>query len=228
MLKVKSEKVLRLQFGFPKINSKRLKQMSSSQLKIELAETIRHYNSKGWSPATSTNYSFKDEMGTIWVSKSGIDKSLFQSNDFITVTNEGVSSGEFEGLKPSAETLIHCALYELFPETTVILHSHSVYPVLISSQLADKLIVSGYEIQKGFEGQTTHDNTIEIPIFDNTQDITAFAKTLFQNKSKIQNHTFLMRKHGTYAWGRTLFEAKRHLETLEYLCQCEWMVQRNS
>ena len=228
MLKVKSEKVLRLQFGFPKINSKRLKQMSSSQLKIELAETIRHYNSKGWSPATSTNYSFKDEMGTIWVSKSGIDKSLFQSNDFITVTNEGVSSGEFEGLKPSAETLIHCAIYELFPETTVILHSHSVYPVLISSQLADKLIVSGYEIQKGFEGQTTHDNTIEIPIFDNTQDITSFAKTLFQNKSKIQNHTFLMRKHGTYAWGRTLFEAKRHLETLEYLCQCEWMVQRNS
>ncbi len=228
MLKVKSEKELRLQFGFPKINSKRLKQMSSSQLKIELAETIRHYNSKGWSPATSTNYSFKDEMGSIWVSKSGIDKSLFQSNDFITVTNEGVSSGEFEGLKPSAETLIHCAIYELFPETTVILHSHSVYPVLISSQLADKLIVSGYEIQKGFEGQTTHDNTIEIPIFDNTQDITAFAKTLFQNKSKIQNHTFLMRKHGTYAWGRTLFEAKRHLETLEYLCQCEWMVQRNS
>ena len=228
MLKVKSEKVLRLQFGFPKINSKRLKQMSSSQLKIELAETIRHYNSKGWSPATSTNYSFKDEMGTIWVSKSGIDKSLFQSNDFITVTNEGVSSGEFEGLKPSAETLIHCALYELFPETTVILHSHSVYPVLISSQLADKLIVSGYEIQKGFEGQTTHDNTIEIPIFDNTQDITAFAKTLFQNKSKIQNHTFLMRKHGIYAWGRTLFEAKRHLESLEYLCQCEWMAQQNS
>ncbi len=135
---------------------------------------------------------------------------------------------EFEGLKPSAETLIHCAIYELFPETTVILHSHSVYPVLISSQLADKLIVSGYEIQKGFEGQTTHDNTIEIPIFDNTQDISAFAKTLFQNKSKIQNHTFLMRKHGTYAWGRNLFEAKRHLETLEYLCQCEWELLRNS
>jgi methylthioribulose-1-phosphate dehydratase len=228
MLKVKLEKELRLQFGFPKINSKRLKQMSSSQLKIELAETIRHYNSKGWSPATSTNYSIKDELGTIWVSKSGIDKAQFDAGDFITITKEGIACGEFEGLKPSAETLIHCALYELFPETTVILHSHSVYPVLISSQLADKLIVSGYEIQKGFEGQTTHDNTIEIPIFDNTQDITAFAKTLFQNKSKIQNHTFLMRKHGTYAWGRTLFEAKRHLETLEYLCQCEWMLRKNS
>ncbi len=202
--------------------------MSSSLLKIELAETIRHYNAKGWSPATSTNYSFKDEMGTIWVSKSGIDKSLFQSNDFITVTNEGVSSGEFEGLKPSAETLIHCAIYELFPETTVILHSHSVYPVVLSSLLKDKLIVKGYEIQKGFEGQVSHENSLEIPIFDNTQDITAFAKTLLQKKSKIQNHSFIIRKHGTYAWGKNLFEAKRHLESLEYLCQCEWMLRQNS
>jgi len=228
MLKVKSEKELRLQFGFPKINSKQLKQMSSSQLKIELTETIRHYNSKGWSPATSTNYSFKDDTGIIWVSKSGIDKAQFDVSDFLTITKGGIACGEFEGIKPSAETLIHCALYELFPETTVILHSHSVYPVLISSQLSDKLSVTGYEIQKGFEGQITHDNTLEIPIFDNTQDIVTFAKTLLQNKYKIQNHSFIMRKHGTYAWGRNLFEAKRHLETLEYLCQFEWMAQQNS
>ncbi len=201
--------------------------MLSSQLKIELAETIRHYNSKGWSPATSTNYSFKDEMGSIWVSKSGIDKAQFDASDFITITKDGIACGEFEGLKPSAETLIHCAVYELFPETTVILHSHSVYPVLVSSQLADKLSVSGYEIQKGFEGQISHHNALEIPIFANSQDIKTFAKTLINSKSKIQNHSFIMRKHGTYAWGRNLFEAKRHLESLEYLCQCEWMAQQN-
>lgn len=201
--------------------------MLSSQLKIELAETIRHYNSKGWSPATSTNYSFKDEMGSIWVSKSGIDKAQFDASDFITITKDGIACGEFEELKPSAETLIHCAVYELFPETTVILHSHSVYPVLVSSQLADKLSVSGYEIQKGFEGQISHHNTLEIPIFANSQDIKTFAKTLINSKSKIQNHSFIMRKHGTYAWGRNLFEAKRHLESLEYLCQCEWMAQQN-
>jgi methylthioribulose-1-phosphate dehydratase len=202
--------------------------MSSSQLKTELAETIRHYNLKGWSPATSTNYSFKDDLGLIWVSKSGIDKSQFHSNDFITITNEGVSCGEFEGLKPSAETLIHCAIYELFPESTVILHSHSVYPVVLSSLLSDKLIVKEYEIQKGFEGQVSHENALEIPIFDNSQDIKAFAKTLINSKSKLQNHSFIMRKHGTYAWGRNLFEAKRHLESLEYLCQCEWMLRQNS
>ena len=59
--------------------------MTRETLKEQIAETIRHYNAKGWSPATSTNYSFKDDEGTIWVSRSGVDKSQFTANDFITV-----------------------------------------------------------------------------------------------------------------------------------------------
>lgn len=196
--------------------------MTTIELKEQIAETIRHYNAKGWSPATSTNYSFKDDEGTIWVSRSGVDKSQFQANDFITVNREGLAIGEFEGIKPSAETLIHCVLYDLFPKTKVILHSHSVYPVLISAVLGSTITFNGYEVQKGFEGQTTHDAYVDIPIFDNTQDMIAFKETLQSQTSKIQHHSFIMRKHGTYAWGKNLFEAKRHLETLEYLCQCEW------
>lgn len=196
--------------------------MTTTELKEQIAETIRHYNAKGWSPATSTNYSFKDDEGTIWVSRSGVDKSQFQGSDFITVNREGLAIGEFEGIKPSAETLIHCVLYDLFPETKVILHSHSVYPVLISAVLGSAITFNGYEVQKGFDGQTTHDAYVDIPIFDNTQDMNAFKETLQKNASKIQHHSFIMRKHGTYAWGKNLFEAKRHLETLEYLCQCEW------
>jgi methylthioribulose-1-phosphate dehydratase len=199
--------------------------MTTTELKEQIAETIRHYNTKGWSPATSTNYSFKDDEGTIWVSRSGVDKSQFQADDFITVNKDGLAIGEFEGIRPSAETLIHCVLYDLFPETKVILHSHSVYPVLISAVLGQTITFNGYEVQKGFEGQTTHDAFVDIPIFDNTQDMNAFKETLQGQSSKIQHHTFIMRKHGTYAWGRNLFEAKRHLETLEYLCQCEWMLQ---
>jgi methylthioribulose-1-phosphate dehydratase len=38
---------------------------------------------------------------------------------------------------------------------------------------------------------------------------------------ELNHHCFIIRGHGTYAWGRDLFEAKRHLETLEYLCHCE-------
>jgi methylthioribulose-1-phosphate dehydratase len=30
-------------------------------------------------------------------------------------------------------------------------------------------------------------------------------------------HGFLIRRHGLYTWGQDLAEAKRHLETLEFL-----------
>lgn len=197
--------------------------MTLQLLKEEMADTIRLYNSKGWSPATSTNYSFMDDQGAIWVSRSGIDKSRFQPNDFITVNENGEPSGEFLGVKPSAETLIHCALYEMFPETKVILHSHSIYPVLLSTCEKEYLNFQGYEIQKGFDGQTSHSDQISIPVFENTQNINEFKETIQKAVNTILHHSFIMRKHGTYAWGKNIFEAKRHLETLEYLCQCEWM-----
>ena len=98
----------------------------------ELAKVIRDYNLKGWSPATSTNYSFKDELNKIWVSRSGVDKSEFKSDDFIKINSRGEAIEEFFNIKPSAETLIHCFIYQMFPETKVILHSHGVNPVIIS------------------------------------------------------------------------------------------------
>ena len=187
----------------------------------QLAETIRMYNAKGWSPATSTNYSFKDKDQSIWVSRSGVDKSQFSASDFITVNNLGNAVGEYKDVRPSAETLIHCVIYQLFPETGVILHSHSINPVLISALHKDSIDFEGYEIQKGFKGQTTHDATVSIPIFNNTQDMVDFASTMRTNEAQLEHSAFILRKHGTYAWGKDLFEAKRHLETLEYLCEAE-------
>jgi len=199
--------------------------MNVEAIKEEMASTIRELNLKGWSPATSTNYSFRTEDGQIWVSRSGVDKSKFLASDFMTVDKNGQANGGFIGVKPSAETLIHCVIYELFPETKVILHSHGVYPILMSAHTESHVAFEGYEVQKGFAGQTTHDTTIEIPVFENTQDMTEFADTLRQNSAHFGCHSFIMRKHGTYAWGTSLFDAKRHLETLDYLCQCEYLMK---
>lgn len=187
----------------------------------ELAIVIRNYHSKGWSPATSTNYSFKDEQNQIWVSRSGVDKSEFSSNDFIKINSKGEAIDEFINIRPSAETMIHCFIYEMFPETKVILHSHGINPVLISSIEKTEVTFEGFEIQKGFEGQTTHHNQIRIPIIDNSQEMSFFEKELIYKRSQLNNHCFIIRKHGTYAWGKSLFEAKRHLETLDYLCECK-------
>lgn len=193
-------------------------------LKQQLAHVIRAYHQKGWSPATSTNYSFRlpENPDVIIVSRSGIDKSQFSAADFMEVDMQGLALPAFEGIRPSAETLIHCKLYQLFPEMHCILHSHSVYSVLQSMKNDQAVKLSGYEVLKGFEGITTHEVHVEVPVFDNTQDMTAFSATLEQEKARLTVPAFIMRQHGTYAWGKNLFEAKRHLETAEYLFEVDW------
>ena len=192
----------------------------SLKMKVKLAETIRAYHLKGWSPATSTNYSFK-ENDQIWVSRSGVDKATFQAEDFIAIDENGHVQAPFIGTKPSDETMIHVLIYRLFPEAKVILHSHSKKPVLISTKHHQFFPVEKYEIQKGFLGVNTHDCALQIPIFENAQEMSYFEQVLPQRLSEIKQHCFIIRQHGTYAWGENLFAAKRHIETLDYLCECE-------
>jgi methylthioribulose-1-phosphate dehydratase len=190
-------------------------------MKTELVQTIRHYNQRGWSPATSTNYSYR--VGNeIWVTRSGIDKSEVIEDDFILVDSNAKALGEYSEIKPSAETQIHCDIYNLFPEAKVILHSHGKFPVLCSTLNKDFIEFKGYEIQKGFKGQISHDGYVRIPIVDNNQEMSFFTKQLIDRKSDLEHSCFIIRQHGTYAWGNSLFEAKRHLETLDYLCECWW------
>jgi len=195
--------------------------------KEELAATIRAYHAKGWSPATSTNYSFRLEAfpETIYVSSSGVDKSQFKAGHFMEVDLNGNPNPGFEHLRPSAETLIHCTLYKLFPEMQCILHSHSVYSVLHSAVQPEAIKLEGYEVLKGYAGILTHDTTVNCPVFENTQDMNAFSDLLESEKARLTIPAFIMRKHGTYAWGKNLFEAKRHLETTEYLLEVEWKLR---
>lgn len=195
-----------------------------NNLSEKMADIIRMYHQKGWSPATSTNYSFResDDSKTFFVSQSGIDKSEFKASDFMEVDLLGKPTSNYASMKPSAETLIHCKLYELFPDTQVILHSHSIYSVLQSMYNEQAVHLSGYEVLKGFDGILTHETTVNLPIFENTQDMPDFANTLLNEKERLTVPAFIMRKHGTYAWGKSLFEAKRHLETAEYLFEVDW------
>jgi methylthioribulose-1-phosphate dehydratase len=197
----------------------------TNDLQIKLADTIRTYNKRGWSPATSTNYSFREDKDAeiIYVSRSGIDKAEFEPTDFITVDLEGKTTWGMDHAKPSAETLIHCEIYALFPETTVILHSHSKYSVLISEILKQHFPIEGYEIQKGFAGQQSHETKLLIPILENSQEMLDLTTAMKARKDELLNHCFIIQKHGTYAWGKNLFEAKRHLETLEYLLEVTYL-----
>jgi methylthioribulose-1-phosphate dehydratase len=48
-----------------------------------------------------------------------------------------------------------------------------------------------------------------------------FCSTLNERIKELTNFGFLIYKHGIYAWGDSIFEAKRHLETWEFLLEAE-------
>jgi len=205
--------LMRFLFNFDKIKA----------MKIKLSALIKEMNHLGHSPATSTNYSFREENGDLWVSRSGIDKSSFAPEDFIRVDQDGAAIDTLSSFKASAETLIHCTLYDLFPDAKVVLHSHSIFPVLLSDISLTSMKFQGYEILKGFIAVTSHESTVEIPVLDNSQDMEYFKHELNYRKEELQYGVFMIKKHGFYAWGNNLLDAKRHLETFQYLCECEWL-----
>ncbi|ANV83417.1 methylthioribulose-1-phosphate dehydratase [Picosynechococcus sp. PCC 7003] len=191
--------------------------------KERLCAVVRQLHHQGKSPATSTNYSFLGEDQVIFVSRSGIDKSQFQPEDFMAVDSAGLPLPPYEGIKPSAETLIHCFIYQNFPGITSVLHTHSVAATLLSGMFASKQAVTfrGYEVIKGIAGQTTHETAIALPIFANDQNMEAFCQQLAQRQEELSNYGFLIAKHGLYAWGETMAIAKRHLEVWEFMLECE-------
>ena len=195
-------------------------------LATELLDTILFFNQKGWSPATSTNYSVKSSNPEkIIISRSGVDKSKFNLNDFILIDPKGQLLPPFNlsGVKSSAETEIHTYLYQKFPEINCVLHTHSVLGTVLSRVFAHEKLLQfeGYEIQKGLEGNKTHETKTIIPIVPNSQDMKdiLFHLDPFFNQD-IKIHGFLIEGHGLYTWGKDIPTTKRQIETFEFLFEC--------
>jgi methylthioribulose-1-phosphate dehydratase len=195
----------------------------------ELLEAIRFFNQKGWSPATSTNYSVRSENPKHYIiSRSGVDKSKFQLSDLILIDENGSVLPPFNkpGIKSSAETEIHTALYAKFPDAHCVLHTHSPLGTVLSHILVNEkqLVFEGLEILKGLAGNTTHDLKAILPIVPNSQDMKDILRDMENKFTDI--HGFLIAGHGLYTWGKDIAEAKRHVETYEFLFECYHLMRR--
>lgn len=186
-----------------------------------LVEACHWIGAKGWAPATGGNMSVREDARWCWLSESGKDKGSLTTADFLQVeiaTNKAPS-----GRKPSAETGLHTLIYRLFPDAAAVLHVHTVNATVLSRvEKSGELRLSGYEMQKSLSGQTTHLDTLPIALFDNDQDIDALAGRIeAYSRENLLRYGFLLRGHGLTCWGRSVEEAKRHLEGLEFLFECE-------
>jgi methylthioribulose-1-phosphate dehydratase len=184
-----------------------------------MVATVRFLSGKGWTPATSSNFSalIPGHDDAIAISRSGVDKANFSSADIMVVDRAGRNVWP-EAAQSSAETPIHVAVYDLFGAGAV-LHTHSVGATVTSLTHAKAGTVSfrGLELLKGFSGVTTHETSVEVPIFPNDQDMARFSVLMRTQLRGRSPQGFLIAGHGLYTWGQTIQDAKRHVEVFEFL-----------
>ncbi|HFK7188358.1 TPA: methylthioribulose 1-phosphate dehydratase [Serratia odorifera] len=192
----------------------------NSQLQALLA-ACHWIGDKGWCPATGGNMSLRLDAEGCLVTESGKDKGSLSEHDLlqVNIADNHVPSGR----TPSAETGLHTLIYRLYPQVGAILHTHSVNATVLSRvEKSHALLLQGYEMQKSLSGQRSHLDGVIIPIFDNDQDIPRLAERVAAAAATSPiPYGFLVRGHGLYCWGRQVAEARRHLEGLEFLFQCE-------
>lgn len=190
--------------------------------KAKIISLGKQFHRRGWSLATSSNYSalVSRKPYQLLITASGKHKENLGMDDFLTLNEKGVPLEKTEE-KPSAETALHLLLTGK-ENINSVLHVHSVWGTILSEKYGSTggFWVEGYEMLKGLSGIKSHESRIWIDIYPNSQDITALAKKVnertFSHKEFVP-FGFLIRKHGLYAWGANLEEAQRHVETLEFL-----------
>ena len=207
--------------------------LANHSLSCELASCGNLFHRWQWSLSSSSNYSALLDPETVVISRSGVDKERMTSADFMLVDLQGQPASEYASFKPSAETELHCHAYRIARQQGLpvgsVLHTHSKYAVYFSRRCIKQgsIVFSGFEMQKIFEGITTHDSTVVLPVFRNSQDMSDIVAD-FDKWLQINAWPpgYLIEGHGIYAWGKTVLHAKQKLEALEYLMDLKYMEER--
>lgn len=185
----------------------------------ELADIKDELALRDWFMGTSGNLAIKvqDTPLEFLVTASGKDKRKRTSEDFLLVDAAGKAVEETP-LKPSAETLLHCAVYAK-TGAGCSLHIHTVANNVISEIYGEqgKIDFKGLELIKAF-GLWEEDAVLTIPIIPNHAHIPDLTEE-FQKHLSADSGAVLIRNHGITVWGKDPFEAKKLLEASEFLFQ---------
>jgi len=196
------------------------------RLSGEIVSVSRTFHARGWALATSGNFSARVGSGVVVITASGFDKGELTEEGLLCIDLDGSSllPPEPRGARPSAETPLHVGLYRRFPTAGAVLHVHAPAATTLSAMTGGggAVRLQRWEMLKALAGVATHDHEEIIPVIDNDQDTERLAARAAERLSALPDaHAYLVAGHGLTTWGRSVGEARRHVEALEHLFDCE-------
>ena len=186
----------------------------------ELTEAGREFYDRGWALGTSGNFSIllARKPLRLCITSAGNEKATLDETNFLELDDDAEILQGFG--RPSDESLLHLTIYRLRPRALCILYTHSVWGTILSDLMYvdGAITLHGYEVLKGLSGVETHDHTEVVPIIENSQDQIAQSHVLQNVLLEAGDiHGIYIRRHGLFAWGETVAEARRHVEIFEHL-----------
>mgnify|MGYP001038049595 CR=1 FL=1 len=170
-----------------------------------IVQTTQDLVQKGFLMATGGNVSVR----IVGQDAFAITPSNF---DYLQLTPEDVCVLDYDLTplagehKPSIETGMHCAIYQVRPDVNAIIHTHQVYASALA--LIDAPIPALFDEQVLFLGRS-------VEIIPYAQSGTkALRKTIAKH---VQNHNnaFMMKNHGALVFGQDMERAVHNVAVLE-------------
>jgi len=190
----------------------------------ELVAAGALFHRRGWVPATGGNFSARLAADRMLITVSGVHKGELGRDDFLVADLHGQALQA--GRKTSYETGLHAQLYRFDPSIGAVLHVHTVANTVLSRRV-ERVRLQAYELLKILPGISEPADAVEVPVFDNDQDIARLSERVdaYMRRQRVPA-AYLIAGHGLYAWGDNVAQARHRVEALEFMFECELWEQR--
>ena len=172
----------------------------------------------GWMRGTSGNLSavLSTEPLRLAVTASGSDKGELTGRDVVIVDEAGraVPDQPHPEQTPSAEAALHARI-AAHTGAGAVIHVHALSAALAAHYWPDGVVLRDLEILKGI-GRAACGEDVRMPVIANGQDMEVLGDA-FVKAHEPGVPVLLVARHGMYAWGRDLTQARHHAETIDWL-----------
>lgn len=192
----------------------------STDRRDTLIAAAKHFYDCGWMVGTAGNLSARLPDGSLWITASGCSKGQLTPLDFIRLHTDGnILESPNPALRPSAETSIHLAIYNCFPQAQACYHVHSIEAKLVSRFTEDDTLpLPPIEMLKGL-GVWEENPKVAMPLFANYLDVGRIAAEIGARFriSPPPVPALLIRDHGITVWADSPSAAYNYVELVEYI-----------